>query len=120
MFAQAQADVQAAEGFGIVAKILQRFLLVAEGDLSAQLHKLPDALLVADTGADKGNFFAPDKLLQLFNGLHDDSSFGVWDRRQGRPLPGPDGLPWGGLAAGGKAAVRRALPHRLYTHPRAK
>ena len=63
MLAQTQADVQAAQGFGVLAEVLYGFFLVAQCDLRAHLHKLFQAALVADTRADKGNLFALDLLL---------------------------------------------------------
>ena len=63
MLAQTQADVQAAQGFGVLAEVLHGFFLVAQRDLRAHLHKLFQAALVADTRADKGNLFALDLLL---------------------------------------------------------
>ena len=70
MLAQAQADMQAAQRVCIRAEILKGLFLIAERDLRAQLHKLFDAALVADARTDKGNLFALDKILQLFDRQH--------------------------------------------------
>ena len=70
MLAQTQADMQAAQRVRIRAKILKGLFLIAERDLRAQLHKLFDAALVADTRTDKGNLFALNKILQLFDRQH--------------------------------------------------
>ena len=63
MFAQTQADIQTAQGFGVVAEVLYGFFLVAQRDLRAHLHELFQAALVADARADKGNLFALNFLL---------------------------------------------------------
>ena len=70
MLSQAQGHVQAAQRVGVVAKVLDGFFLVAQRDLRAQLYKLLNAALVADTGTDKGNFFALNKFSQLFDRQH--------------------------------------------------
>ena len=70
MLAQAQGHVQAAQRVGVVAKVLDGFFLVAQRNLRAQFYKLLNAALVADTGTDKGNFFALNKFFQLFDRQH--------------------------------------------------
>ena len=75
MLAQTQRNVQAAQRVGVAAKILQRFFLVAEGHLRPHLHKLRDALFMADACADEGDLFAPDQGLQLFHWQHTILSF---------------------------------------------
>ena len=70
MLAQAQGHIQATQRVGILAKVFQALFLVTERDLGSHFHKLLDAALVADARTDKGNFFAPDQFLQLFNGQH--------------------------------------------------
>ena len=63
MLAQAQADIQAAQGLSVVPEFLYGFFLVAQRDLRAHLHKLFQAALVADARTDKGNFLALNFLL---------------------------------------------------------
>ena len=70
MLAQAQGHVQAAQRVGVVAEVVQALFLVAERDLRAQLDKLLNAALVADARTDKGNLFALNKILQLFDRQH--------------------------------------------------
>ena len=70
MLAQAQGHIQAAQRVGVIAKILDGFFLVTQRDVCAQFHKLLNAAFMADTGTDKGNFFALDKFLQLFDRQH--------------------------------------------------
>ena len=70
MLAQTQADMQAAQRVRIRAKILKGLFLIAERDLRAQLDKLLNAALVADARTDKGNLFALNKILQLFDRQH--------------------------------------------------
>ena len=70
MFAQAQRHMKTAKRIGVVTKLLQALFLVTECNLSSQLYKLFNAALMADTRADKGNFFAADQFLQLFDGQH--------------------------------------------------
>ena len=75
MFAQAQVNAQFPDGSGIIAKLLHALFLVAQGHMSAQLHRLLDEGLVADARADKGDLFALNKLgklLLIF--LHKNSS----------------------------------------------
>ena len=57
VFTQAQMDTQAADGVGVFAKLLHRFLFITEGHLGPQPHKLLNQGLVADTCADEGDLF---------------------------------------------------------------
>ena len=75
VFAKAQVDAQFPDCGGVIAKVLHALFLVAQGHMSAQLHKLLDKGLVADACADKGDLFALNKLgklLLIF--LHKNSS----------------------------------------------
>ena len=75
VFAQAQVNAQLLDGCSVIAKVLHALFLVAQGHMSAQLHKLLDEGLVADACADKGDLFALNKLgklLLIF--LHKNSS----------------------------------------------
>ena len=70
MLAQAQIHLQAAQRVGVVTEVVQALFLVAERDLRAQLDELLNAALVADARTDKGNLFALNKILQLFDRQH--------------------------------------------------
>ena len=70
VFAQAELNVPSAQGFGIVAKILDGFFLVAESDLGAKIRKHGDAGLVADARANEGDLFAGHQGFQFFHGRH--------------------------------------------------
>ena len=75
VFAQAQVNAQLPDGGSVIAKIVHGLLLVAEGHMSAQLHKLLDERLMADAGTNECNLFALDqcgKLLLFF--LHKSGS----------------------------------------------
>ena len=101
VFAQAQVDIQPAQCVGIIAEGFQRFFLVTEGHIGPHGHKLLNALFVADAGPDKGNFFALNQLFELFNRLHENSSFGVRHGRPGNTSPPRGARDWPnhGLAA---------------------
>ena len=76
VFAEAEADVQAAQRTGIIAEGGEVGFLVAQRDLRAECGELFDALFVADARADEGDFFALHERAQLF------------DRQHGVPLSG--------------------------------
>ena len=81
VFAKAQVNTQLPDGGGVITKILHALFLVAQGHMSAQLHKLLDEGLVADACADKGDLFALNKLgklLLIFLHKNSSSSIGSW------------------------------------------
>ena len=81
VFAKAQVDAQFTDGGSVIAKVLHALFLVAQGHMSAQFHKLLDEGLVADACADKGDFFALNKLgklLLIFLHKNSSSSIGSW------------------------------------------
>ena len=58
VLAQAQANAQLLQGFAILAERFQIRLFIAQSNLCAHFNKLGDQLFVADTRADKSDFFA--------------------------------------------------------------
>ena len=58
VLAQAQANAQLLQGFAILAERFQIRLFIAQSNLCAHFNKLRDQLFVADTRADKSDFFA--------------------------------------------------------------